>query len=45
MATDLMMISLGAAVACNNSTERIRNPLAEPQGRRARHTVSRLSPR
>ncbi|MER6205858.1 hypothetical protein ACWDG9_38085 [Streptomyces sp. NPDC001073] len=35
MATDLMMFSLGAAVACDNSTERIRNLLGEPQGRRA----------
>ncbi|MFJ3416155.1 hypothetical protein ACIPN8_07395 [Streptomyces sp. NPDC086082] len=35
MATDLMVISLGAAVACNNSTERIRNRLGEPQDRRA----------
>ncbi|MET9048128.1 MULTISPECIES: TetR family transcriptional regulator [unclassified Streptomyces] len=35
LATDLMMIALGAAMAWNNTTTRIRNPLGEPEDQRA----------
>jgi hypothetical protein len=35
LATDLMMIALGAAMAWNTTAERIRNPLGEPAEQRA----------
>ncbi|MEV7324569.1 TetR family transcriptional regulator [Streptomyces sp. NPDC093970] len=35
LATDLMMIALGAALAWNATAERIRNPLGEPEEQRA----------
>ncbi|MFE0538685.1 TetR family transcriptional regulator [Streptomyces nigra] len=35
LATDLMMITLGAVMAWNTSAERIRNPLGEPAEQRA----------
>ncbi|MEU4143012.1 TetR/AcrR family transcriptional regulator [Streptomyces parvulus] len=35
VATDLMMIALAAAMAWNNTTARIRNPLGEPEDQRA----------
>jgi hypothetical protein len=34
LATDLMMIALGAAMAWNATAERIRNPLGEPEEQR-----------
>ncbi|MEU8931725.1 TetR family transcriptional regulator [Streptomyces sp. NPDC048409] len=41
LATDLMMIALGAAMAWNATAERIRNPLGEPaEQRTARHRQS-----
>ncbi|MFD4609582.1 TetR family transcriptional regulator [Streptomyces sp. NPDC058451] len=42
VATDLMMITLGAALAWNTTAPRIRNPLSEPDDRRIaahRHSV------
>lgn len=35
LATDLMMIALGAAMAWNTTAARIRNPLGEPEAQRA----------